>query len=131
MSLITNDTFDDIEASIDILNETKNIEKKINLHKELKEKVQIIEKEIEKFVNIIDEVDIELTHKLNEDNIHENENENENIDSDIIDIDNLMKDLSNEKSFEKMLDYYKNIIIKIRKCKNKCVGSGLNIIECE
>ena len=127
MSLITNDTFDEIEANMDILNETKNIEKKINLHKELKEKVQIIEKEIEKFVNIIDDVDIELTHKLSS---TEEENENKNIDSDIIDIDNLMKDLTNEKSFEKMLDYYKNIIIKIQKCKNKCVGSGLNIIEC-
>uniref|UniRef100_A0A6C0DXE9 Uncharacterized protein n=1 Tax=viral metagenome TaxID=1070528 RepID=A0A6C0DXE9_9ZZZZ len=122
MSIISNDTFDELDADMDTYNETQNMNIKMTLHKELKEKVQMIEKEIDKFVNIIDEVDIDLTNKLNSDDT--------NIDDDIIDIDNLMKELTNEKSFEKMIEHYKRIFSKIQNCKSKCVGSGLNVIDC-
>jgi hypothetical protein len=122
MSIISNDTFDELDADMDTYNETQNMNIKMTLHKELKEKVQMIEKEIDKFVGIIDEVDIDLTNKLNSDDT--------NIDDDIIDIDNLMKELTNEKSFEKMIEHYKRIFSKIQNCKSKCVGSGLNVIDC-
>jgi len=122
MSIISNDTFDELDADMDTYNETQNMNIKMTLHKELKEKVQMIEKEIDKFVGIIDEVDIDLTNKLNRDDT--------NIDDDIIDIDNLMKELTNEKSFEKMIEHYKRIFSKIQNCKSKCVGSGLNVIDC-
>lgn len=124
MSIISNDTFDELDADMDTYNDTKNMNTKMTLHKELKEKVQIIEKEIDRFVGIIDEVDIDLTNKLN------NNDEDTNIDDDIIDIDGLMKELTNEKSFEKMIEHYKRIISKIQNCKSKCVGSGLNVIDC-
>ena len=68
MANLNNDTFDELEINVEELNETKNLAKKNVLHNKIKESIKIIEKEIEEYINIIDEIDINLTNKIMEDN---------------------------------------------------------------
>ena len=122
MSNLNNDTFDELEINVEELNETKNLAKKNILHNKIKESIKIIEKEIDEFVNIIDEIDVNLTNKLIKDN------NDDDINDDIINIEKLLKE--NPDNIELEIKHYEKLVNKIKNVKNKSIRSGVNIINC-
>jgi len=123
MSNLNNDTFDELEINVEELNETKNLAKKNILHNKIKESIKIIEKEIDEFVNIIDEIDVNLTNKIMEDN-----NDDDDINDDIVNIEKLLKE--NPDNIELEIKHYEKLVNKIKNVKNKSIRSGVNIINC-
>jgi hypothetical protein len=124
MANLNNDTFDELEINVEELNETKNLAKKNVLHNKIKESIKIIEKEIEEYVNIIDDIDINLTNKI----IEDNKDDDIDINDDIVNIEKLLKEKPENIDLE--IKHYEKLINKIKNVKNKSILSGINIINC-
>ena len=120
--LISNDTFDQIEALTEQLNDTVKLEEKINLHTKLDTYIKDVEKSLDAMCNIVENIDFDAT-------CNDNKNiENYNIDS--VNLDNLLSELKDESVLQTKIKYMEQILEHVKKCKKMCEKNKLVIAKC-
>lgn len=125
---VTDDVIDDLDGRIDKFNESKNLGEKVQLHHEITKTINTLESEINEMVEIIDMIDTEYVGKEIEKSIRETDSSS--IDDDIVNIDKMMHNMSEEEILQLKILRYKKIIDIIRHCKSKCENGGLIISKC-
>lgn len=111
--VVSDDTFDLLEAEVDKFNETKSLSEKIEIHSQLSKKISLLEDEINGMIKIIDDID--------------KEDINISDDTSGIEIDDLIDEFDNEEILQKKLSCYIKMINKVKMCKKKCEKNTLSI----
>lgn len=125
---VSDDSLDYLESQIDILNDTSNLDTKVQLHSKLIEYTQQLTNEIDNMTDLLEKIDVDAISELIKSDV--NQSASTEVTDDIVNIESLMAKLKEEEVMQIKMLYLKKLIDRVGRCKAKCESNKLTINKC-